>query len=216
MNICKKICRLISKWAWEDKIEELECSVIKKNISLKNKQKALESLQNNLNNNKDIETLKTKIKILKLQNNKITEIYESNYKKLLETKKDKIFGLEIELTNTFIDDSEVKAIIKESGTRARTLFNLEYNVQLLKRETIQKIIDKFDFNKVPNSENPALHLKSVFEATKYSNSAFGIARNEDKYFNIFICNNKKLYTIDLENKKIEEYDSSNRFTQYWI
>lgn len=217
MNICKRFCRWISEWAWKDKIEELEYSLIKKNNSLTNKQKALESLQNDLaDNNIDRETLKTNIKILKLQNEKISEIYKSNYIELLEAKKDKIFGLEIKGTNIFINDEETKIIIKESGTRARTLFDLEYNIQLLKKTDIETIVKTFDFNKVPESENPALHLKSVFESTKYSNSAFGIARNGDKYFNIFISDDRKLYTLDLENKKVEEYNSSNRFTQYWV
>jgi len=217
MNICKRFCRRISKWAWEDKIEELECILIKKTNSLKNKQKILDALQNDLiDNNIEGETLRTNIKILRLQNEKISEMYKSNYIELLEAKKDKIFGLEIHGTNIFINDEETKTIIKESGTRARTLFNLEYNIQLLKKTDIETIVKTFDFNKVPEYENPALHLKSIFESTKYSNSAFGIARNRDKYFNIFISDNKKLYTVDLENKKVDEYNSSNRFTQYWI
>jgi predicted RNase H-like nuclease (RuvC/YqgF family) len=217
MNICKRFCRFISKWAWEDKIEQLECEIIKKHNSLENREKALESLQEDLNDsNLNIDTLSTNIKILKLQNKKITELFESNYIELLEVKKDKIFGIEIKSTSNFLNDEQVKVIIKESGTRARTLFNLDYDVQLLDISNIKEIVEIFDFDKIPNSENPALHLKSVFEATKFSGSAFGIARNKDIYFNIFIGNDKKLYTIDLKNKLVQEYNSEHRFTQYWI
>jgi galactitol-specific phosphotransferase system IIB component len=219
MNICTKICRKISEWAWSEDIEKLECKVIRKNNECKSKTIILENLENELkNSNIDYNTVLTELKIIKLQNKKLDNLLDESteIQEELKNKNKLIFGMTLTHTNILMEEDEVKTIIKESGTRARTLFNLDYTIELLNITDIKRIVEAFDINKVSSNENPALHLKSVFEASQFSECAFGIARNKNKYFNIFIGEDKKLYLIDLENKKIEEYNLEHRFTQYWI
>jgi len=212
ISICKKICRKISEWAWEDKIESLECSLIRSRNECKQKTEILQNLEEDLKDSKiDYSTLSTELKIIKLQNKKMDSLLHN-----IEKEKESIFGVKLNHTGIFINDEEIKTIIKENGTRARTLFNLEYTVELLNVKEIQKIVNVFDISKVSDNENTALHIKSVFESTQFSESSFGIARNKNKYFNIFIGTDKKLYIIDLEEKTVSKYNSENRFTQYWI
>jgi hypothetical protein len=216
IEICKNICKKISKWAWEDTIEELECSLIRSRNECKDKTQVLESIREDLNDkNIDLKTLSTELDIIKLQNKKLDNML-SKEKDLSIEYNDLIFGCALTNTKIFVDSDEVKSIIKGYGTRARTLFNLDYDTELLYPEDITNILQVFDINRVPENDNPALHLKSVFEASQFSESAFGIARNKDEYFNIFIGIDKKLYVIDLYEKKISEYTSEFRFTQYWM
>jgi ethanolamine utilization protein EutQ (cupin superfamily) len=153
--------------------------------------------------------------MLEIQNAKLQETNVENYKEILALKKDKIFGIETAgcKVSRGLSEKTIKKIIKDSGSSARTLFDISYKVKPISKDWVKSVVAVFD-EKRSIEENPALHFKAQMEATNISDTAFGIARIKDKYFNIFIDLDKKLYVI--VDNKILPYSEENKFTQYWI
>jgi len=158
--------------------------------------------------------LKNEITYFELQNLQMNEQINGMREELELKKKSKIFG--VVLNDAYakeVDEVFVKEVIKKCS-RARTLFNIKYKVNTVMLSDILKIAKAF---KGVDGENDALHLKAVFESSRFHNSAFGVARNKDKYFNIFINENLELYVLD--KGEIYPYSEANikhEFTQYWI